>query len=243
MSLQPARSSSFPSAFDKLPSATLRERISEILRNAILNGSLKEGSRLVERHLAEQFQTSLTAVREALIRLEAEGFVTKRPNAATHVTKLSLEVTEKIFAVRRVLETYAVEQAAREGTPQQIEELQKAFLAMTDAARKGPAADFIVKDYALHQLIWTMSGNEYLCAALKRISPPVFAFAAIRFATHGHPFDLMRDSVSHSDLVKAIAAKDPEAARNAFLSALDEWLTSTRDHVYETVPNAKVVAI
>jgi len=65
--------------FAALENSTLRERISDVLRMAILNGSLREGSRIVERNLAGQFHTSLTAVREALIRLEAEGFVIKSP--------------------------------------------------------------------------------------------------------------------------------------------------------------------
>jgi DNA-binding GntR family transcriptional regulator len=71
----------------------LRDRIAEVLRKAILDGSLAEGSRIVERKLAAQFDTSLTAVREALIELEVEGFVVKKPNSATFVTQLSLEIT------------------------------------------------------------------------------------------------------------------------------------------------------
>ncbi len=83
--------------FEKLTTATLRERIAEKMREAILTGTLREGERLVERKLASQFATSLTAVREALIELEAEGFVTKKPNAATHVTKLTLERRRRDF--------------------------------------------------------------------------------------------------------------------------------------------------
>ena len=101
--------------FERLSSSTLRERIVEKLKTAILTGTLREGDRLVERQLAAQFQTSLTAVREALIQLETEGFVSKKPNAATHVTKLSMEAAEKISAVRRILEVFAVEEAARCG--------------------------------------------------------------------------------------------------------------------------------
>jgi len=95
-----------------LPSYSLRGRIAETLREAILNGTLEEGQRLVERSLAAQLGASLTAVREALIELEMEGFIQKRRNASTYVTKLTLEDAEKIFAVRSALEAYAVEQAA-----------------------------------------------------------------------------------------------------------------------------------
>src|SRR6266852_9971407 len=94
-------------AFERLPSSSLRGRNAEALRDAILNGTLAEGQRLVERSLAAQLGASLTAVREALIELEMEGFITKRPNAATYVTKLTEADVRKIYAVRRILEGFA----------------------------------------------------------------------------------------------------------------------------------------
>src|SRR6516225_9958389 len=69
---------------------TLRGRIAEQIRDAILNGTLDEGERIVERKLAAQFGASLTVIREAIVQLEGEGFITKRPNSSTHVTTLSV---------------------------------------------------------------------------------------------------------------------------------------------------------
>ncbi len=204
-----------------------------MLRKAILNGTLAEGSRIVERRLAAQFDTSLTAVREALIELEVEGFVDKKPNSSTYVTKLSLEITEKIFAVRRVLETYAVEEAARRATPEGVEALEAAYRAMLEAARARDLENFILRDYAMHELIWVLTQNEYLAAALKRIIPPVFAFAAMRMAK-GHSFDMVQDAKSHKALVEAIQAKKPAAAKRAFLEALDGWSATTRSYVFES---------
>src|SRR5271165_2522893 len=102
-----------PLATEKLVQATLRQQIVKQIRQAILNRSLLPGERLVERELAKQLGTSLTATREALIQLETEGLITKRPNATTHVTQLTPNEVEQIFAVRRVLEKYAFEEAAR----------------------------------------------------------------------------------------------------------------------------------
>ena len=90
--------------FERLANSTLRSRIAEQLRDAIVDGTLRTGERIVERKLAAQFGASLAVVREAIIQLEAEGFITIWPNTSTHVTQLSLAETEKIFAVRKVLE-------------------------------------------------------------------------------------------------------------------------------------------
>jgi DNA-binding GntR family transcriptional regulator len=217
--------------FEKIPSHTLRSQIAERMRCAILAGTLKEGQRLVERQLAAQFATSLTAVREALIELEATGFVTKKPNATTHVTTLSKDAGEKIFAFRRILEGFAVEEAARQATSKHLEVLEAIYLRLLDAARTKEATLFIQTDFSLHQQIWRIMNNEYVYDSLHRILLPYFAFTAIRVVSH-RPFDLVQDVSSHLPLLESIKAKHPTAARNAFNVALDTWLEQARTLVY-----------
>ncbi len=94
--------------FEEVAAQSLRTRIAGRIRLAILEGSLHEGERIVERKLAGQFNASLTAVREALIELETEGYVTKKPNSSTHVKRLTAEDIEQVLDVRRMLEAGAV---------------------------------------------------------------------------------------------------------------------------------------
>jgi DNA-binding GntR family transcriptional regulator len=148
-----------PAVFEKLATSTLRERIVQEIREAILTGTLLEGERLVERKLASQFATSLTSVREALIQLESEGFVVKKPNSTTHVIKLSLEGAEKVFAARKVIETYTVEEAARLATSEQIQELEAMYLRMLETARSNRAREFILQDLKVHEKIWEIAGK------------------------------------------------------------------------------------
>jgi DNA-binding GntR family transcriptional regulator len=210
---------------------TLRGRIAEKIEEAILNGSLRGGERLVERTLADQFATSTTAVREALIELEVKGFVTRRTNAATYVTHLSREAAEKIFALRKVVETYAVEQAARLANSEQISHLDEIYSRLLDAVRSSDTSRFMQTDFALHEAIWKIADNEYLVSTLKRILLPIFAFTAIRIFSSA-PFDLLEDANSHLPLLEAIKSKNPEAAQRAFLAAADEWLSKTRAYVF-----------
>ena len=217
--------------FERLTSSTLRGRVAEKIRDAILQGTVKQGERIVERQLASQFATSLTVVREALIQLESEGFVTKKPNATTHVTELSREAAKKIFSVRRVLEGFAVEEAARVISAQQCEHLDELYSELLASARIKNTEMFVRKDMALHEAIWRISGNEYLESTLRRIALPIFAFTAIRLASR-HPFDLMKDAASHFAFLEALKNGDPEGARHHFLSALDEWLAKIMRHVF-----------
>lgn len=213
--------------FQQLTSVTLRGRIAEILRDAILNGTLREGERIVERKLAAQFSTSLTAVREALIELESEGFVVKKPNAATYVTKVSIEAAERIFRVRRLLEVHALEEAARLATPASLQKLERVYLDLVDAARSEHSQLFIRTDYLLHETIWLMSGNEYLHAALRRVVLPVFAATSIRIVSR-RPFDLIQDAQLHLPMIEVIRNHDVGAAKAVVERAMDEWLAQFR---------------
>lgn len=220
-----------PIVFKPIGTVTLRRMIADRIEEAILNGTLREGEKIVERRLASQFGTSLTAVREALVALEADGFVTKKPNTATYVTKLTPDAGKKIFAVRKVLEEFAVEQAARLATKEQIKDLEKAYEELLRTARAKQREHFIQSDFDFHEKIWAIADNEYLESALRRVLVPIYAFSAMRIQS-GEAIDLLHDAQSHLAVLEAIKAKDPELARKCFLSALDDWYADTQEYVH-----------
>jgi DNA-binding GntR family transcriptional regulator len=213
--------------FTKLCSRTLRDQISEKIREAILAGSLAPGERLVERRLSDEFGASLTAVREALICLEADGFVVKKPNSSTYVTQYSFKEVEKAFEFRRMLEGYAIEEAIRLATPEQIKTVESSYMDMVDAAGRGDHNLFLQKDYDWHEVIWRLADNEYLLGALKRLILPLFAFSAIRIHS-GRPLDLLADAYRHHSMLEALRTKNLQAGRNALNHAIDEWLMVLR---------------
>src|SRR5579883_2837542 len=82
---------------------TLRLRVVEVLRNAILDGRFQPGERLVERKLCELTGVSRTSVREALRHLETEGLVRNAPNRGPSVAGLTREDAIEIYEARRAL--------------------------------------------------------------------------------------------------------------------------------------------
>lgn len=214
-------------AFSKLSPRTLRDQIEEKIREAILGGLLRPGERLVERRLAEQFGSSLTAVREALISLESDGFVVKKTNSSTFVTEYSFKEAEKVFELRRVFEGHAIAEAIRLANAEQIKQVEERYVAMVDAAGRGDQTLFLQKDYEWHESIWKLADNEYLLAALRRLILPVFAFSAIRLNS-GSPLDLLTDAHRHRPMLDALRARDLQGARQALNIAIDEWLSILR---------------
>jgi DNA-binding GntR family transcriptional regulator len=192
------------------------------VRQAILNGTLHPGERLVERNLAASLGTSLTAAREAMIQLESEGLITKRPNSTTHVTQLSPEEINQIFAVRRVLEEFAFVEAARHGTTQENTKLEQIHLRALRFAEAGDARAYIGQDLAWHEAVWRMAHNPYLYASLNRAILPLFGFSVIGVAMQ-EGFDLVEDAHNHEPLLKAIARQDVAGTRRAYRAAADKW--------------------
>jgi DNA-binding GntR family transcriptional regulator len=159
-----------------------------------------------------------------MIELEAEGFLTKKPNSATHVTRLTRNDVEKIFEVRRVLEAYAVEEACRRATPEQARRLELVYAEMVKCARKNDGKGLVNQDVEFHKLIWEFTRNEFLEVALKRAVLPYFAFVSIRLS--GRTIDPARDAYSHQPLVDVIRNNDVKGARKAFEQSFGSWLSS-----------------
>ena len=89
---------------------TLAEEVYDRLRAGITGGDLPPGSRLSIRLLADRFSVSTMPVREALKRLQAEGFVVFERRSVT-VVSLTAEELHQVFAVRLHLEQLAAEWA------------------------------------------------------------------------------------------------------------------------------------
>jgi len=107
---------------------TLPGVITNILRESILAGELSGGVQLKQEELATKFGVSMSALREALKSLEAEGLVRFYPNRGAVVTELSAVEAQEIFDIRLFLELGALELA--------IPNLTKTVLAEADAILK-----------------------------------------------------------------------------------------------------------
>ena len=187
----------------------------QMLRNAIISGTLKPGDRLVEQKLAGRMGIGQPTLREALKQLEFEGFVRKEPQRGTYVTKLDKEDYRKILELRVVLEGFAIGLAAKNMKPEAEAELVTLVEEMGTATVKSDLAEFHQVDVAFHRKIWELTGNEFLTKALESVVFPVFAFALLDLGP-----ELMRhrqESVQeHEGILAGLLTHDPVKARQAF---------------------------
>ena len=103
----------------------LRDVVFESLRKAIVEGSLKPGQRLMEVQLAEQLGVSRTPVREAIRKLELEGFVIMLPRKGAYVADMSVKDIIDVLEVRSALEGLAANLAAERMDEKEVENLKE----------------------------------------------------------------------------------------------------------------------
>jgi DNA-binding GntR family transcriptional regulator len=188
----------------------LREQVLEELRRRIVDGEYREGERLTETRLADDFGVSRNPVREALRVVEAEGFVHILPRRGAVVATLDETAVRDLFAVRQQLETLAAGLAAERATPAGIASLR----TLIDEANTATAAqdfDRVAElNSAFHRAVIEVSGNRWLhsiSAAMYHHVHWVFRVGAAQRAPHS--------SEEHVRLVDAIEAGDAEAASTA----------------------------
>src|SRR5689334_7758829 len=132
---------------------TSQAEIAQRVVEAILAQKLKPGERLGEQELADLFGVSRTLVREALMQLQARGFVEVRSRKGWYVVEPSIEEARDAFAARRAVESGLLRQASDEGRPlqlvvrrlrQHVKEEQAAIASADAATRAFMLADFHV---------------------------------------------------------------------------------------------------
>ena len=79
----------------------------EKLRQGIIKGTLKPGQKLVMAALAKKYKTSETPIREAIRRLESDGYVVFTPHAGAMVTEINRQELSEIYVIRISLEALA----------------------------------------------------------------------------------------------------------------------------------------
>ncbi len=191
-------------------SLTLRERTTEALRNAILNGYFKPNQRLVERELCDQTGVSRTSVREALRHLEAEGLVQRVPNQGIFVAALSVDDAGQIYEVREALEAAAGRQFAARADDKEIEELKAAQRALESAVVKPDDHDAYVQALdRLYDILLRGSRNEVARRLLRTLRARINYLRAM--TARREPAERRQETVRFvGEIVAAASARDPD---------------------------------
>lgn len=186
----------------------LREMVFESLREAILQGRLRPGERLMEIQLAEEMGVSRTPVREAIRKLELEGFVVMVPRKGAYVAGISVKDIVDIFEVRAALEGLAAGLAAERITDEEMDQLERSIHKINLSDEHDLKA-IVEGDTTFHALIYKSSRNQRLEQIIMNLHEQINRF---RITSLSQPGRLKIALDEHTKIVEAISDRNVEEA-------------------------------
>ena len=191
------------------------------LLNRILVGDLLPGSALQENALAKEFDVSRTPIREALIRLEADGLVRIVPKQGVYVTEITHQAYRNAFEVRYHMISIAGQLAAQRISDAEIEKL-KGIASEAEALTE--PRDIKLKDMEFHTYLNCATHNPMLAESLRRLS---YFMPRLQTLTPEDCEFFRSIGADLTEIAEALEARD--ATRVA--SLLQAHITKYREHI------------
>lgn len=202
--------------------APLRQVVYEALAELIVNRTLEPGQHLVEADLAEYLGVSRQPVREALQRLQSEGWVELRPAQGAFVHQPTDEEADQLLSVRGVLEAHSAKLAADRASADDVRRLWDLQQAGLKALKAGDTEGLVAANAALHACITEVSDNKVLAELIGLVDrrarwyyPPI-AQSRGQDAWNEHEELITAIAMEDAELAGKIMAKHTERTRQAY---------------------------
>lgn len=214
---------------EKAQRMSLTMQVEVRLKNALMMGSLKPCARLVTKEIADQLGTSITPVREALLRLVSSGALDATPAQAFLVPELSLERYQEITSIRKLLEGQAVAAAATQHTPEQLASLRERFELFRDAKISGSIEEALQANRAFRFELYQCANMPTLVSLIEqlwiRIGPSFnYLYPQNNEMIHAHH--------NYEDLLDALARQDVETSVKVMHKSIDDGAKILIEHYF-----------
>lgn len=187
---------------------TLREQVTQSVRNALMNGNLKPGQAVTVKAISSMLGTSVMPAREAMTRLIAEGALELRANRTVIVPLLSRQDFEELTDLRCHIECLAAVQAVERIAPEHIAELKVIEAAM----RSQTDVDaYLNANFQFHFLIYQLGASSFVLSIIEKLWVRVGPL--IRFGLGEIDFSDSRRM--HARVIESLEKKDREGLRQA----------------------------
>jgi len=189
-------------------SKNLAESVYRVLKSDIFEFRLLPGTRFSENEVAARSRVSRTPVREALFRLEREGYLQVHPKSGWSVRPLDFDLLDDLYDLRLVLETSAVQRLCAGDPKAALAGLEKVWLVaprsrLTDGARVARL------DEEFHSTLVDAAGNPELTRVHHSITERIRIVRRLDFT---HPERVVYTYLEHGQILRAVLARRPARA-------------------------------
>lgn len=189
---------------------TATSRAYDHVKQAILDRAYPGGALLSEGEIAGEVGVSRTPVREALLRLEAEGLVRLYPKRGALVLPVSPQEISDVMETRELVETFTAGRA--ELGPELAAELDRLLTAMAEHAAAGDAKEFAHADRCFHRTLVAAAGNEILTQLYDAMRDRQLRMARLTASDPRRTSDAIRD---HTEILGAARSGDRRRLQDA----------------------------
>lgn len=215
---------------DRPDAGTSKPRASELayddLLDRIITLRLPPGSLVNEQSMANELGLGRMPVREAIARLATDRFITVLPRRGAVVSPVGLDDVINMFEAREAIECGVAYIVAKRATVEDLATLHELVKAADDARQGKDHEAFLRDDHAVHAFLVHMVRNAQLQDAADRLLLHNLRFWRMYWASRPAQSSTM---MSHSDLVSALEAHDPERAAKAMREHLAASLLLVKD--------------
>ena len=187
---------------------SLSDQLFVHIKKMILSQELKCGENIPEEKIARLFGVSRTPIRETLRKLEKYGLVKINPHSHATIVEIASDEAKHIGEVRSVIETLASRILAEKSEPEDIMSLEKIAKECAVAAKSGNSGEAFEADGLFHLEIAKRSGNPYIYSIMKNLEAKIQLIRIMNCSLK----ILVTDIKIHSQIIEAIANRDPDAA-------------------------------
>ncbi|HEV2356881.1 MAG TPA: GntR family transcriptional regulator [bacterium] len=185
------------------------DSVYRVLKDKVLDYILRPGQRMTEEQVAEDLHVSRTPAREALRRLEQEGWLTLVPHQGYYVRAFTTREVDEIYELRIGVERHTARISAERGAPEALARLDAAWTEMQRAPAAGDALVWLRADEEFHYGVAASTGNRELAGALRRINERIRIIRRIDYTRHERAASTIRE---HLEILARIRAGDAASA-------------------------------
>ncbi len=208
----------------------LRDEVFLLIKEAILTGEIAPGERISIGRLRQEIEASPTPIREALLKLEQEGFISRLPKGGFIVSRFTKKEIEEIFDIRVLLESYAAGLAIHHVQKEDIQWLEMNIRESEKFILKNRWNKVSILNTEFHDYLNQLSKNDRLLFLIKALRDQIFQFrsailrvpekAKISIEHHKRMIDAMKKK--DGELLKQLIHEHIQIGKEVILSQIEK---------------------
>jgi len=201
--------------------ATAASRIYSDLRIELVSLQRRPGEAISEAQIALSYGVSRTPVREAILKLSDEGLLEIYPQSGIFVSRIPVAALPEAIIIRKALEETTARMAAERATSSQILALQSILEQQREATAVGDNSAFHQADETFHAMVADVAGYPGIWKYIQQVKVHVDRYRRLTLPQRGR---MPKVIAEHEAVLNAIEAHDPEGARRAMETHLENLL-------------------